>query len=187
MSINEKSPTISDDPATNPFAAPTMDAPAVERDENDVRWLSFGWPIAIACQLPVPLFFGWSVSGEGLPRLGMLFGILLVYFCGKRLRSSRPWMMKRLTIGAYATCVSQFWPVGQMMIGIVATGFARALFNYPIFGYFGASSSPSELATVPAVLCATVLTGIGLIVPSLIVGIVVVYLFGSRRSSPGRE
>lgn len=184
LTISENPSTITDDPSTNPFAAPTAADPVIESDraEKDERWLRWGWPLAVAIHLPIPLFFGWTISGEGLPRLGMFFGIALVYFVGRRLIPSRRWFMRRLTIGAFITSISQIWPVGQTMIGIVAIMISKAIFRDAAFGVIGTSGAPRELGNLPAVMSATVLTGLGLILPSFLVGLVIVYLMDSNRS-----
>ncbi|MFN9720069.1 MAG: hypothetical protein ACK58L_15330 [Planctomycetota bacterium] len=150
--------------------------------EKEDRWLRWGWPLAVAIHLPIPLFFGWTTSGEGLPRLGMFFGIALVYFVGRRLIPSRRWFMRRLTIGAFITSISQIWPVGQMMIGVVAILISKTIFSDAVFGVIRTGGNWRELENLPAVMSATVLTGLGLILPSFLVGFVTVFLMDSNRS-----
>lgn len=81
--------------------------------------------------------------------------------------------MRRLTVGAMITSVSQFWPMAQMLIGLLAISISAAIFSVDNNG-----RGVGDLNSFPAVVLATILTGIGLIIPSLIVGMIAVAIFG---------
>jgi hypothetical protein len=166
---------LTDDPELNPFVAPTTgpQTTVISTPEERSRWLRFAWPTAVVLHLPVPLWFGWFVAAGGIARLGMFAGIAIVYGIGRRLCSSNPWLMKRLAVGSMITSVSQFWPMAQMLIGMFAISVSAAIFSVNNSG-----RGPGELDSFPGVALATILTGLGLIIPSLIVGMVAVAIFG---------
>jgi hypothetical protein len=171
---DESQPYLTDDPETNPFVAPTagLRTSILSPAEEQTRWLRWGWPTAVVLHLPVPLWFGWMVTANGLPKLGMFFGIAIVYWIGRRLCSGSPWLMKRLCIGAMITSVSQFWPIAQMFIGAYAISISGTIFSVDNFG-----GGPGNMNSLPGVVLATILTGIGLIIPSLAVGMMAMAIF----------
>jgi hypothetical protein len=169
---------LTDDPETNPFVAPSTGPQTsfVSRAEEQARWLRWAWPTAVVIHLPVPLWFGWLVSEGGIPKLGMFVGITFVFWIGKRLCPGSPWLMKRLSVGALITSVSQFWPMAQMLIGMFAISVSGMLFSVDNYG-----RGPGQLNSLPGVVLATILTGIGLIIPSLVVGMIVIAIFGRGK------
>jgi hypothetical protein len=174
MAIDETPFQLSSDPERNPFAAPTT-KPATEqlsRRERDARWLRWAWPMAIVLHLPITLWFGWAASADGFPKTGMFVGIAVTYWTGRQLCPNHSRLMKSLTIGAIATSVSQFWPIAQLFIGVFAMQISNAIFQGP---------SKDNLQNFPSVLVATLLTGTGLIVPSLLLGWMMLAVFDRTR------
>lgn len=108
----------------------------------------------------------------------MLLGVVAVYWFGRRLCVRWPNMMRRLAVGSMITSVSQFWPVGQMWIGYFALTISEMIDISPL-------TTPGNIGGVPMIFLATVLTGLGLIIPSLIIGIIAAQVFKEVRATSG--
>lgn len=172
MTATDIDPHLIADPEVNPFASPRTEpkGKAGQHSSKSPSWLRWAWPLAIILHLPVPVWYGCQVTSPDLARLGMLFGVATVYWIGHRLCLCCPWLMQRLAVGAMMTSVSQFWPVGQMWIGYWALSTSEVLAISPL-------SSAGNIGSVPMIFLATILTGLGLIIPSLIIGIVAVQVY----------
>ena len=130
------------------------------------------WFLAVAINLPMPLMFGFSFTAEGAARLGMLIGIAAVYGTGVWICLHRAEVMWRLIVGSAFTAISQIWPMLHMLVGIVAMGISKFIFD--------ANREREQIEAVPEVVLTTLLTGIGLILPSLVMGLIFLMLFGIR-------
>lgn len=164
---------MTSDPNLNPFAPPTTPSNTVDDSLSTFAGkpliLQTAWALAVVINLPIPLMLGHSVTNAGLPRIGMPVGIALVYFFGVWCCTQRPGLMWRLIFGSGFTAVTQFWPIAHMLIGAAAVGVSKFVFDPETGG--------QNMDRISAVLSATLLTGSGLIFPSLIVGVSVFAVF----------
>lgn len=150
----------------NPYLAPQV-TDAVSSPNATIRVVSLriAWIVAVLINLPIPVMFGISMT-KGVGRLGMVVGTILVSIVGLQLCRTKAFLMLRLCIGSVLTALSQFYPVLQMLVGIVGVGISRFVCS-PFSPGSGDLSGPVE------VTLATVLTGLGLILPSIGMGFVV--------------
>ena len=130
------------------------------------------WFLAVAINLPMPLLLGFDATAEGAARLGMPIGIVTVYGIGVWICLHRAEVMWRLIIGSIFTALTQIWPVLHMVIGIVAMGISKFIFD--------ANREREQIEAVPEVVLTTLLTGIGLILPSIVMGLIFLMLFRIR-------
>ena len=80
--------------------------------------------------------------------------------------------MWRLIVGSAFTALSQIWPMLHMLVGIVAMGISKFIFD--------ANREREQIEAVPEVVLTTLLTGIGLILPSIVMGLIFLMLFRIR-------
>ena len=159
----------------NPFAAPAVQDNATNSMRaSDSLKPHFAWLCMLVINLPIPLIFGFVASEAG--RIGMLLGIAAVYLCGFLCCNVMPRIMYRLNIGSSLVAVSQFLPMLQTIVGVEAVGISRAVFG-------GAQSTSGDMTGIAEITCATILTGIGLIIPSVVIGIIIVAVLGLDRNS----
>jgi len=125
--------------------------------------------------LPIPLIFGFDVTDESR-WIGMLFGIAAVYLCGFWGCNVMPRIMYRLNIGSSLVAVSQFFPILHIIVGSMAVDVSK-----PLFGE--AQRTSGDMTGIAEITSATILTGIGLIIPSLAMGTVIVAVFRLDRNS----
>ncbi len=130
----------------------------------------------VAVNLPVPLFWGSAVS-EGPAEVGMLIGIALVTPVGMVLCGGQPIPMRRLCHGSIVVALSQFYPVLHMCVGTIALTICRGMEDLDGLG-------PNLTGTLQ-VTAATILTGLGLILPSLILGYFFAQILKMSRDSRG--
>lgn len=143
----------------NPYAAPALhEIPTPEQLPTNLKGLRIRWCVMVAVNVPLPAFFGLQAT-SGAGRIGMPIGIVFVAVIGLALCPRFPRVMSNLCRGAVLTAFSQFYPVMHMFIGIMAIGICH---NIP--GYDG------NMSGVFQITMATLITGAGLILASLIVG-----------------
>ena len=161
----------------NPYEAPSADSalPAQQSPSTFFQkpWVvQSAWFLAVAINLPAPLMFGFSFTAAGAARLGMLIGIAVVYGTGVWICLHQAAVMWRLIVGSVFTALSQIWPMLHMLVGIVAMGISKFIFD--------ADREPDQIEAIPEVVLTTLLTGIGLILPSIVMGLIFLMLFRIR-------
>ena len=161
----------------NPYEAPSADSPLPVAQSPSTFFqkpvvVQSAWFLAVAINLPMPLMFGFSFTAEGAARLGMLIGIAAVYGTGVWICLHRAEVMWRLIVGSAFTAISQVWPMLHMLVGIVAMGISKFIFD--------ADRERDQIEAIPEVILTTLLTGIGLIIPSLVMGLIFLMLFRIR-------
>jgi hypothetical protein len=137
----------------NPYAAPV--AP-LDPDDRAVpsRWLR-AWVAVFGVNLIAPLFFG-SMETRGIGWLGVLAGvvfllILSVRWLGRSERHRTP-----LLVGGIGVAIAQVVPVFQIIAGMLAI----LVREIALEGHMGPPDDGGPLvATFPAGLMVTVLTG----------------------------
>ncbi|MCA9065105.1 MAG: hypothetical protein KDA96_18680 [Planctomycetaceae bacterium] len=155
----------------NPFAPPKTElADRIAAPSRSRTGLMVAWNLAVLINVPLPFIWGLS-NTDGMGALAMMAGILVVASTGSCLCLYYPHIMKRISIGSI---LQPFFPVMQMMAGMLAIAMTRGIFS------LATGTTASNLSVVPAVV-ATVLTGLFLILPSLLVGALVCLLFGIDR------
>ena len=160
------------EPNENPYAAPPTTEQVEPPPTEGHRPPYVLWVVVVLVNLPVPIMFGVSTT-VGFGRIGMPFGILLVGVVGLLLCKQYRVMMRNLSWGAIATALSQFYPVLHTMVGAIALGICEGATDRRGPGMDG----------IFQITAATIITGVGLILPSLVVG----YLFawiGSQLRGP---
>jgi hypothetical protein len=172
----------------NPYAAPSAHSPLPVAQSPSTFFqkpvvVQSAWFLAVSMNLPMPLILGFDATAEGAARLGMPIGIVTVYGTGVWICLHRADVMWRLIVGSMFTALTQIWPVLHMLVGIVAMGISKFIFD--------PNRERGEIEVIPEVLLTTLLTGIGLILPSLVMGLVFLMMFGIRifdqqPASPGK-
>ncbi|MCA9065353.1 MAG: hypothetical protein KDA96_19930 [Planctomycetaceae bacterium] len=156
----------------NPFAAPATRSDqtiATDRPRKSFA-LIVAWNVAVLLNVPLPAMMGQSFTDQYGPA-GMAMGVLAVASLGTWLCLASRRIMLRITIGSMLPAVLQlFFPVLQMIAGIIAVSLTRLIF------FWSLGDSPGLSGIAPA-MTATLLTGIFLILPSLIVGAIVCSIF----------
>ncbi len=161
----------------NPYEAPSAHSPRPVAQSPSTFFqkplvVQSAWFLAVAINLPAPLMFGFSFTTAGAPRLGMLIGIAAVYGTGVWICLHRAEVMWRLIVGSLFTALSQIWPMLHMLVGIVSMGISKFIFD--------ADRERDQIEAIPEVVLTTLLTGIGLILPSIVMGLVFLMLFRIR-------
>ena len=158
----------------NPFAAPTVqdNAPNSSRASDPLK-PHFAWFCMFVINLPVPLYFGFGVTSE-VGRIGMPLGIAAVYLCGVWSCTAAPRIMYRLNIGSSVVAVSQFLPMLHVIVGIMALSICQSVFG-------GQQGTTGDMTGIAEITSATILTGIGLIIPSVVFGTIIVAMLGLDR------
>lgn len=160
----------------NPYEAPSAHSPLPVAQSPSTFFqkpavVQSAWFLAVAINLPIPLMFGFSMTAEGAA-LGMLIGIAMVYLAGAWICLHRPEVMWRLIVGSAFTAIGQIWPILHMLVGMIAMGISKFLFN--------AGRETDQINAIPEVVLTTLLTGIGLIMPSLVMGLMFLMVFRIR-------
>ena len=155
----------------NPYAAPMVHDFATSGEVTATfvtkpAVLQSAWLLAVLINLPIPIMFGAGVV-VGPARFGMLLGTVVVYAVGVWLCLVQSGIMWRLILGSLLTALSQFWPVLHMLVGLIAMGISRAIFFI----------ADQNFTRIPEVISATILTGIGLILPSFVFGLIGIAVF----------
>ena len=110
--------------------------------------------------LPVPVKLGISCT-RGPGQIGMLIGVLAFAGVGLILCRRVPSLMNSISLGSLVTAISQFFLILHMYVGMAAITICK----------LGAANG--DLTGVVEITMATVLTGVGLIIPSLVVGVLI--------------
>jgi cobalamin synthase len=164
-------------PDDNPFAPPSVQSiPVTDVQRPALGWLIF-WMIVFCANLPLPVWLGVTVTSSP-GHIGMIFGCLVVNVTGIWLCRVAPYFMLRLSVGALPVALSQFFGVLHMFVGMAAVAVSRWILN-PFAGSLSGDMI-GEMTRVDEVTVATILTGIGLILPSIAIG----YLAGMLFSLP---
>lgn len=161
----------------NPYEAPSAHSPLPVAQSPSTffqkPWVvQSAWFLAVAINLPMPLILGFDATADGVARLGMLIGIVMVYSIGVWICLHRAEVMWRLIVGSIFTALSQIWPILHMIVGLVAMGISKLIFD--------ANREREQIEAIPEVVLTTLLTGIGLILPSLVMGLIFLMLFRIR-------
>jgi hypothetical protein len=105
------------------------------KDAKSRRSLRVAWALLVAWNLPVPLFFGWSVT-DPRARLGMFVAIPLFYYLGDRIfvrlgrRSRPPSRLDMVTGDATAAIAPIVKAIQDRFVGLVPV---LILAGFPIF------------------------------------------------------
>lgn len=158
----------------NPYAAPIVSEITTESHKppgliNKPSVLQTAWLLAVLLNLPVPIMFGESAVSDARALVGLPLGIAAVYFTGVLVCLQRSGPMWRLIVGSGITALSQFFPFAHMMIGLLAMGLSESIFD--------PDRSTRDISSLPEAALATILTGLGLILPSLLMGAGVFVIF----------
>jgi hypothetical protein len=161
----------------NPYEAPSAHSPLPVAQSPSTffqkPWVvQSAWFLAVVINLPMPLILGFDATADGAPRLGMPIGIFAVYFTGVWICWHRAEVMWRLIVGSIFTALTQIWPIVHMIVGLVAMGISKLIFD--------ANREREQIEAIPEVVLTTLLTGIGLILPSLVMGLIFLMLFRIR-------
>ena len=161
----------------NPYEAPSAHSPLPVAQSPSTFFqkpvvVQSAWFLAVLMNLPMPLLLGFDATAEGAARLGMPIGIVTVYGIGVWICLHRAEVMWRLIVGSIFTALTQIWPVLHMLVGIVAMGISKFIFD--------ANREREQIEAVPEVVLTTLLTGIGLILPSIVMGLIFLMLFRIR-------
>ncbi len=139
----------------------------------------FLWPVALAINLIVPVMFGLLVTEHG-GRIGMVAGIVLLWYLGHRICVINDALGRALVVGGFIVATTQLIPVLQFVSGIVSVGSVVAL----RLGT-AADDEHSEGMTELGGLIATVMTGLALMAVAALCGAIVGWLTAGRlRSKP---
>ncbi len=133
-----------------------------------------------AVNLPVAVMFGRSAC-DWPAAFGMVVGCALINVTGLWLCRTSPHFMLRLCLGSIAVAVSQFFPVLHMIVGMIAVGISRSICNLSI-----EMSDPirGNMTGLDEVTLSTLLTGLGLILPSVAMGYLIGMVFRLPSKSP---
>lgn len=161
----------------NPYAAPSVHSPLPVAHSPSrffqKRWIvQSAWLLAVAINLPIPLMLGYSCTAAGASRLGMFIGIAAVYGTGVWICLHQAEVMWRLIVGSIFTALSQIWPVFHMLIGAAAMAVSKFIFD--------SNREHNQIEAIPEVVLSTLLTGIGLIIPSIVMGLTFLMVFSIR-------
>ena len=161
----------------NPYEAPSAHSPLPVAQSPSTFFqkpvvVQSAWLLAVAINLPMPLMLGFDATSDGAARLGMPIGIVTVYGIGVWICLHRAEVMWRLIVGSIFTALTQIWPVLHMLVGIVAMGISKLIFD--------PGREREQIEAIPEVVFTTLLTGIGLILPSLAMGLIFLMFFGIR-------
>jgi hypothetical protein len=151
----------------NPYAAPAVldnipEPPAPPGFINKAFVLQAAWMLAVLLNLPVPVMLGESAVSDPRAMVGMPLGIAAVYLPGIWLCLKRAGLMWRLIVGSSITALFQFYPIPHMLIGMIAMGISQVIFD--------PHGTTRDISSLPEATLVTILTGIGLIIPSLLMG-----------------
>ena len=161
----------------NPYEAPAAHSPLPAAPSPSTFFqkravVQSAWLLAVVINLPMPLWLGFDATSDGAARLGMPIGIVTVYGTGVWICSHRPEVMWRLIVGSIFTALSQIWPVLHMLVGLVAMGISKFIFD--------ANREREQIEAIPEVILTTLLTGAGLILPSIVMGLIFLMVFRIR-------
>ena len=161
----------------NPYEAPSAHSPLPVAQSPSTffqkPWVvQSAWFLAVVINLPMPLILGLDATADGAARLGMPIGIVTVYCTGVWICLHRAEVMWRLIVGSIFTALTQIWPIVHMIVGLVAMGISKLIFD--------ANREREQIEAIPEVVLTTLLTGIGLILPSLVMGLIFLMLFRIR-------
>ena len=165
----------------NPFAPPTVPPEPAPWIQPERRWgLILLWMVMFAVNLPVAVMFGRSAC-DWPAAFGMVVGCALINVTGLWLCRTSPHFMLRLCLGSIAVAVSQFFPVLHMIVGMIAVGISRSICNLSI-----EMSDPirGNMTGLDEVTLSTLLTGLGLILPSVAMGYLIGMVFRLPSKSP---
>lgn len=172
---------MSEELESNPYSAPSMQDIAISTEVASAfflktRVVQSAWALAVLINLPIPVMFGSDVA-RGELRIGMVIGVLAVYGVGAWCCTMRPSVMWRLIVGSGLTALSQFFPVLHLVVGTIAMGISRFVFSE-------LNPAGETLTRLSQVIASTILTGVGLILPSIIFGLVGIAIFRIRAFDP---
>lgn len=151
----------------NPYAAPAVldniaEAPAQPGLINKPIVLQAVWILAVLLNLPVPVMLGESAVSDPRAMVGMPLGIAAVYLTGVWICLKRAGLMWRLIVGSSITALCQFSPIPHMLVGMIAMGVSQVIFD--------PYRTTRDISSLPEAALVTILTGLGLIIPSVLMG-----------------
>jgi hypothetical protein len=89
------------------------------------RWHIY-WPFIVAANLIVPLYWGWEFTEDG-GRWGMALAILVVSLLGHVAIYLYREMGFILVIGGFLVCLTQLYPIPQMIAGMLSMALVSAM------------------------------------------------------------
>jgi len=159
---------------TNPYAASAVLERAVAPGPPPTFFqkpvvIHFAWFLAVALNLPVPFSLGYPLVKASGSEPGLFAGIVAVYFAGLWGCTQWPGLMWRLLVGSIFTALSQFMPAAHMVIGLVAMGISREIFDL--------GRATDRIAFPSEAFSTTLLTGLGVIFLALSIGAALITIF----------
>lgn len=130
-----------------------------------------GWNAAAASNMVFCGIAGWAqTAGSG--RQGMILGCLFIHAIGSFMSCSKPQFAKIMTSGAIPLCLSQFFPILQMISGMFAVRLVTSM---------GLSEEisrgvPSQISNQPGAFLATCLTAAPMLIICGAVGLTIEWL-----------
>lgn len=164
----------------NPYSPPAYETKgfaSIASNETTERLSYAGWIALVAINVPLPLFFAFTIT-KGWAQLGIglaLIPILAIgyWICGWKRKGGKP-----LFIGGTIVALSQFAPILHVVIGGTAASLVK-----PLDRFFGANpptptADPTGdievhdigLETLLAGFLTTLVTGFGLAAVAAIIG-----------------
>lgn len=140
----------------NPFASPSAEAAEEDLRRQDEEPLSTSsgaalvrWSLAYLLNMPVAFMFGWMGTNPS-GHVGMCLGIALLIGLGGLLTYRSRALGQVLIRGHFLFALTQFYPILQMMAGMVAAGLIEVLgFEEPSMnGRDGLGPLPAIIATL---------------------------------------
>jgi hypothetical protein len=130
-----------------------------------------GWNAAAASNMVFCGIAGWAQT-VGSGRQGMLMGCLFILVIGSLMSYLKPQFAKVMTSGAIPLCLSQFFPILQMISGMFAVHLVTSM---------GLSEEispgvPSQISNQPGAFLATCLTAAPMLIICGAVGLTIGWL-----------
>ena len=176
-----------ENPDDNPFAPPTVQSSLVrDVQQPSSRSLIIYWIIAFCINLPLPVMLG-ALRTSGPGNIGMIIGCVIVNVTGLWLCRVAPYFMLRLSVGSVPVALSQFFGVLHIFVGLAAIKVSSLIFHSTADPRSGDMTRIGDMARIDEVTLATILTGIGLILPSIAIGYLAGLLFRMPSASRVRR
>ncbi|MEM9827935.1 MAG: hypothetical protein AAF958_15195 [Planctomycetota bacterium] len=111
-----------------PPIAPEDEAETQSGDGDEPISFAFWWPIALTLNLCVPVLLGMQVV-QPIGRIGMYAAIALMLAAGWLLGKAFPILTGPLLSGAVLVGLAQFFPLLQMIAGLIGLSVAEGLLD----------------------------------------------------------
>jgi hypothetical protein len=153
----------------NPYEAPRTSATeGLSKRAVDRRYASglhLAWVIVFLLNLVTPLLFGWSRT-ESSGRIGMLIAAFLLLALGYGACGTARGIARPLVAGGILVAISQFFPLIQIIAGLIGMGIGSAAGQVDGRGDIG----PGFVRTETGGFLVTLVTGGLLMTAALVAG-----------------